>query len=150
MNFSGGIGARYAAGGYERTYGFPVFAETAITGGAMQKFRTISGGYTAFYWTPAHHRTHTVWENGAIGGGVTQIFRTSTGAETVYTWSPSAGTHTVNGRGAIYAHWRNTGFTSVYGYPTSDEAYIGNGVYAVKFSSGKTINWSSARGIWVS
>lgn len=231
VNFAGGIGARYAAGGFERAYGFPVFAETAITGGAMQKFRTVNGGYTAFYWTPTHHRTHTVWENGAIGGkftreggtgtygfpsederavangarqtfvlgtnvtrffwapntgvnlingrgainalweanggvnrhgfpatnevaagggGVTQLFRTSTGAETVYTWSPSAGTHTLNGRGAIYWHWRNTGFTSLYGYPTSDETYTGNGVYQVNFSSGKTINWSSARGIWVS
>ncbi|WP_418950787.1 hypothetical protein [Rothia nasimurium] len=56
----------------------------------------------------------------------------------------------VNGRGAIYAHWRNTGFTSVYGYPVSDEVHAGNGVYEVRFSSGKTINWSSTRGIWVS
>lgn len=30
MNFSGGISARYAAGGNERSYGFPVIAETAI------------------------------------------------------------------------------------------------------------------------
>lgn len=229
--WAGGIGARYAAGGYENTYGFPTMAETGIQGGALQKFTRANGATTALYWSQTTGRTHTVWEPGAIGGkftrdgatntygfptedevpvaygarqtfaqgnsiirlfwapntgvnlvngrgainalweanggvtrhgfpatnevsagggGVTQIFRTSAGAETVYTWSPGAGTHTVNGRGAIYAHWRNTGFTSLYGYPTSDEAYTGNGVYQVNFSSGKTINWSSARGIWVS
>ncbi|MFW0120383.1 S8 family serine peptidase [Rothia sp. P5764] len=225
----GGIGAKYKAGGFENRYGYPLFGETGIPGGAMQKFATASGAVTAFYWTPSHHRTHTVWENGGIGsrftreggtgtygfpsedetpiyhgyrqifasgttearfywapntgtkvvngrgaifarwvgnggipvhgfpatdeveagaGGVTQLFRTAHGVETVYTWSPGTGTHTLYGRGAIYWHWRNNGFTSVYGYPVTDEAYVGNGVYQVRFSSGRAISWSAARGIF--
>ncbi|MFW0183008.1 hypothetical protein ACN082_05820 [Rothia sp. CCM 9417] len=48
----------------------------------------------------------------------------------------------------MYWHWRNNGFTSVYGYPVTDEAYVGNGVYQVKFSSGRAISWSAARGLF--
>lgn len=229
--WTGGIGVKFRQAGYENAYGVPLFTETGISGGAMQKFAKPNGATTALYWAASHQRTHAVWEAGGIGGkftrdggtarygfpvedetvlahgarqifetsnsstgfywspntgvnlmnqrggiyatwiarggaarvgfpatnevaagagGVTQLFRTANGTQTLYTWSPTAGTHTVHATGAIYHHWRSTGFTTTYGYPITDEAHVGNGVYQVKFSSGKTINWSATRGIWVS
>lgn len=228
--WTGGIGAKFRASGYENGYGFPLFAETGISGGAMQKFAKANGATTALYWSATHGRTHSVWEAGGIGGkftrdggtqaygfpgedetavsygarqtftqgsavtrffwapntgvhlvngrgainalwesnggvarhgfpatgevrvtggGVTQTFRTANGSQYLYTWSEVTGAHWMFDSGAIASHFKRTGGFATYGYPVTDEVHVGNGVYQVKFSKGKTISWSNARGIWV-
>lgn len=171
VNFSGGIGARYRAGGYENRYGYPVFAETAIAGGAMQKFALADGRRHAFYWTPRHHRTHVVWEAGAIGhrftaeggtgrygfpdtdeqaiagGGAQQRFTTSSGGSTLFVWSPTTGTKKLVAGGGIYWYWVNNGYTSSLGFPSTDETLQADGSVTAHFSSGAVIRWTAADGV---
>ncbi|WP_338891372.1 hypothetical protein [Rhodococcus sovatensis] len=55
-------------------------------------------------------------------------------------WSPSTGAHPV--AGGIYPVWSNYGYeTGRYGYPTSDEYPLGNGVVRQDFQNGP-IDWS--------
>ncbi|MDO4917185.1 MAG: hypothetical protein Q3974_06150 [Rothia sp. (in: high G+C Gram-positive bacteria)] len=168
--FNGGIGAAYRAGGYENGYGYPMFDETGIPGGAMQKFKNISSGkVTAFYWAP-NTGTYKVWEPGAIGarftreggtgtygfpvanesampaGGATQIFRKTDGSETVFYWSAKTGTHTLVAKGGLNNAFRNWGSVEKYGYPTTDETLQKDGTVTVKFNKGKTLSWSPVTG----
>lgn len=171
VNFSGGIGARYRAGGYENGYGYPVFAETAITGGAMQKFALADGRRFAFYWTPRHHRTHVVWEAGAIGGrftaaggtarygfpdtdeqavpggGAQQRFTTPSGAGILFVWSPTTGAKTLVAEGGIYWYWVNNGYTSSLGFPTTDEVSHPDGSVTVSFTKGAVVRWTAEGGV---
>lgn len=168
--FNGGIGAAYRAGAYENGYGYPMFDETGIPGGAMQKFKNVSSGkVTAFYWAP-NTGTFKVWEPGAIGarftreggtgtygfpvanesamqaGGATQTFRKTDGSETVFYWSAETGTHRLVGKGGINNAYKNWGFVEKYGYPTTDETLQKDGTVTVKFSKGKTLSWSPVTG----
>lgn len=171
VNFSGGIGARYRAGGYENGYGYPLFAETAITGGAMQKFALADGRRFAFYWTPRHHRTQVVWEAGAIGGrftaaggtarygfpdtdeqavpggGAQQRFTTPSGAGTLFVWSPTTGAKTLVADGGIYWYWVNNGYTSSLGFPTTDEVSHPDGSVTVSFTKGAVVRWTAEGGV---
>ena len=169
--FSGGIGARYRTGGYENGYGYPVFAETAISGGAMQKFALADGRRFAFYWTPEHGRTHVVWEAGGIGGrftreggtgtygfpsedetayayGARQTFRLN-GKETRFYWSPTTGTRTMNGKGAIFSRWVDLGHATTLGFPLTDEQAIPGGaqqVFRAQNGWETRLIWSPATG----
>ncbi|QRZ61803.1 S8 family serine peptidase [Rothia sp. ZJ932] len=168
---AGAIGAKYTAEGAAARFGVPHEDEVAIHHGVRQTF--IHGSKeTRFYWSPqtgAHSINgqgaifhHWVSQGGlntdgfpttdeiAIPGGSYQIFSTARGTQTGYWWSESTGSQRLNTNGAIYWHWRNNGYTSVFGYPVSSEAHIGNGVYQVKFSGGQAINWSANGGTWVS
>ncbi|MEU7992418.1 hypothetical protein [Rothia amarae] len=170
VNYSGGIGAAYRAGGYENGHGYPMFDETAIAGGAMQKFKNVSTGrVTAFYWAP-NTGTYKVWEPGAIGGrftreggtgkygfpvanesdmpegGATQTFRRSDGSETAFYWSAQTGTHTLVGKGALNNAYKNWGSVEKFGYPVTDETVQKDGTVTVKFSKGKTLSWSPITG----
>lgn len=171
VNFSGGIGARYRAGGYENGYGYPLFAETAITGGAMQKFALADGRRFAFYWTPRHHRTQVVWEAGAIGGrftaaggtarygfpdtdeqavpggGAQQRFTPPSGAGTLFVWSPTTGAKTLVADGGIYWYWVNNGYTSSLGFPTTDEVSHPDGSVTVSFTKGAVVRWTAEGGV---
>lgn len=150
VNFSGGIGGKYRAGGYENKYGYPVGDETAIAGGAVQKFALADGRKYAMYWTPAHHRTHVVWEGGAIGWrftreggtarygfpsedevaysyGARQTFNLGS-ADYRFYWSASTGVAVMNGRGGIFNKWVAMGHAPVVGFPAADEQAIPGGV----------------------
>ncbi|MFW0119860.1 LGFP repeat-containing protein [Rothia sp. P5764] len=147
--FSGGIGARYRQLGYENGIGYPLFDETAISGGAVQKFKIPNGGVTALYWAAHSGRTVTVWEPGGIGrkftaGGGTGAFGFPVEDETVYSygarqvfergweqsrfyWSPATGTHVMNGRGGIFWRWAGKGAANTVGFPSSDELGVRGG-----------------------
>lgn len=150
VNFSGGIGSKYRAGGYENKYGHPATDETAIAGGAVQKFALADGRRYAMYWTSAHHRTHVVWEGGAIGGrftreggtarygfpaedeaaysyGVRQTFNRGS-TENRFYWSASTGVKVMNGRGGIFNKWVAMGHAPAVGFPATDEQTIPGGV----------------------
>lgn len=142
VDFDGAIGDTYRQGDYESTYGYPLFDEVNIPGGAMQKFYKVGKGTYAFYWSPSTG-PHTVWEGGAIGGrftseGGTGTFGFPTGEEEVTPygafqvfqqggvqnriyWSANTGTHVMKGNGGIYTKWQAQGGEDRFGYPVTDE-----------------------------
>lgn len=143
VNFNGGIGQKFASGGYENKYGYPINEEVGLPGGAVQKFRTVAGAQTSLYWSAHTGRTHSVWEGGAIGtkfnsaggtarlgypaedetpihNGARQIFSTPTSETRIY-WSPITGAHTINGRGAIFNTWVRLNGLNTLGFPSTDE-----------------------------
>lgn len=148
--FSGGIGSLYRQMGYENGPGFPMFDETGIPGGAMQKFKDpATGNVTALYWSAATGATRTVWEPGGIGGkftagggtegfgfpvenetgyayGVRQVFERD-GRQARFYWSPGTGTYVMNGRGDIYWNWLGRGAAGRVGFPISDEMGVRGG-----------------------
>lgn len=156
VNFSSPIGAKYRASGAENGYGFPLLNETAIRGGAMQKFSQANGSTTALYRADSHGRVHTVYEAGAIGGHFTlkggtntfgfpiedetdmgvgggwrQIFVSGNQINRFY-WSPfSNGVHIVKGNGGIYSKWLANNGTFTHGYPSTDEQPIGQAVQQI-------------------
>ena len=172
VNWSGAIGVKYRADGYEGTYGFPRFREVNIPGGAMQKFTTSTGRTSAFYWTSTTG-ARVVKEYGAIGGkftaeggtvtygfpnedevdmgngGVRQIFSDGSLINRFY-WSPGTGAHNIKGHGAIYAYWLSQGGLNTDGYPVTDEISAGNGGVVQYFrdsNGGETgYYWSPASG----
>lgn len=85
-----------------------------------------------------------------VPGGAVAYFRHRTGAETGIYWSPQTGAHSLNSKGAIYFHWLRNGYTTGYGFPLDNEGAPVNGLVSVRFSGGKTLNWSAERGIWES
>lgn len=172
--FSGGIGAKYRAGGYENTYGYPIMAETSIPNGAMQKFALADGRRTAFYWSPTAG-THTVWEAGAVGskftaaggtgnwgfpttdetefwGGTKQTFiQPATGRQTVAYWSAATGAHMMNQGGDIWNTWANRGGVLGDGFPSTDESSLAGGGAEVKFTNNEkntqtALVWSASTG----
>lgn len=157
----------YANGGAD-TFGAPTGNPfTSVNGGIIQNFdkgRSI-------YWT-ASTGAHNVYWGGAIGGryagsdfernwgypmnsehafsgGMRQDFIKGNGIMSVY-WTPSTGARVIVGTGAISAHWYAMGGPAVIGFPVTDEIRWVDGVTRVTFSSGTTINWTEARGTWVS
>ncbi|MGV3246999.1 CAP domain-containing protein [Rothia sp. 11254D007CT] len=157
----------YANGGAD-TFGLPTGNPFAsVNGGIIQNFdkgRTI-------YWT-ASTGAHNVYWPGAIGGryagsnfernwgypmnsehafsgGMRQDFIKGNGIMSVY-WTPSTGARVIVGTGAISARWYALGGPAVLGFPVTDEIRWVDGVTRVTFSSGTTINWTQARGTWVS
>lgn len=159
--FTGSIGSKYRDGGYEWGYGYPWMFETAITGGAMQKFAHASGGTTAFYWSRSLNRTHTVGERGAIGsrftqqggtatfgfpiedrqstgvdGGYRQIFSLG-GRQSQFYWSAATGAKIVKGNSAIFHAWQRSGALQTVGYPASDEQDAGAGGVVQFFQNSK-------------
>lgn len=168
---SGAIGQLYLRRGAENGPGYPLATEVALPGGAMQTFAR-GAAQTGIWWSPStgaktlntrgaiywHWRErgyvsnlgYPVTDEQAIPGGAVTYFRNSRGAETGIYWSPSTGAKSLNSRGAIYWHWIRNGYTSTFGFPTTNEVTGADGLVRVRFSSGKTINWSAARGTWVS
>ena len=65
VNFNGSIGVKFAANKFENGYGFPVTAETALPGGAQQRFKTANGQETAIVWS-ASTGAHALNAQGAI------------------------------------------------------------------------------------
>lgn len=142
VNFNGAIGGAYQQGDYESTYGYPLFDEVNIAGGAMQKFFKTDKGTYAFYWSPSTG-VHMVWEGGAIGErftaeggtgtygfptgeeevtdyGAVQVFQQGGVQNRIY-WSAYTGTRVMKGHGAIYAKWQTLGGPVRLGYPVTDE-----------------------------
>lgn len=173
LYWAGGIGAKFATGGYEGRWGMPVNSETAIAGGVFQRFVYADGRSNAFYWTPIHHRTHVVWEAGAIGhtfnvgggvnrygfpvedetpvpGGVRQTFQKTDGSMVALYWSATSGqVHAVNVKGSINAAWHGRGGAAVLGLPTSREVPLpGGGVMQTfrKDSVDSIFIWNPGRG----
>ena len=172
VKFSGSIGQAFRSTGYEHTSGFPYMDETAISGGSMQKFRNAAGQVSAFYWSPSYG-TYRVWEGGAIGAkftrdggtgiygfpvegetsvapnGARQSFILNEKVTRMY-WSPQTGVHTMNGRGAIFAHWVASGDGAGLGFPVTEEISAGNGgsVQFTRTQDGREfgIYWSSRSG----
>ena len=62
----------------------------------------------------------------------------------------STGARVIIETGAISARWYALGGPAVLGFPVTDEIRWVDGVTRVTFSSGTTINWTQARGTWVS
>lgn len=150
VKFSGAIGAKYRADGYENAYGYPMNEEqtTDIDGGYYQRFLTASGTRTSIYWQSAFG-AHAVKATGAIGGkfnesgaltgygyprtdeiafwdGYKQHFGTVSGARTAVYWSPSTGAHSMNENGAIYNKWATGGDYRKWGMPVTDETGVGD------------------------
>lgn len=65
-------------------------------------------------------------------------------------WSPQTGVHTMNGRGAIFAHWVASGDVAGLGFPVTEEISAGNGgsVQFTRTQDGREfgIYWSSRSG----
>lgn len=168
FTLTGAIGNHYYARGGANFFGQPTGNEFgSINGGAIQNFsnsRTI-------YWTP-QQGAHTVYWSGAIGGrfagagfehgwgypmnseysfwgSVRQDFVKGGRVNSVY-WTPSTGARVINESGAISARWYSLGGPPALGFPTTDETMGSDGVIRVTFSGGTTINWTAARGTWVS
>lgn len=168
--FDGAIGKRFAAAGFEHGYGYPVTAETVFWHGAKQHFRNGSESY-AIYWSKAtgarvmkdRGAIFSLWAaRGDVNGfgfpttdeqtfwhGARQFF-TRNGRTTAVYWAPESGAHSMNAQGAIYAKWAAEGDAKTYGFPLNDEVMGAHGVVTVKFSKGRSIHWSAARGTWVS
>ncbi|WP_326504077.1 CAP domain-containing protein [Rothia nasimurium] len=139
----------------------------SVDGGIIQNFakgRTI-------YWT-ASTGAHDVFWGGAIGGryagsdfernwgypmnseyeflgSMRQDFIKNGSITSVY-WTPSTGARAIIETGAISGHWYALGGPAAIGFPVTDEMRWLDGVVRVTFSSGTTINWTEARGVWVS
>lgn len=147
----GAIGAKYYADGSEAKYGTPLGNEFAVPGGMTQQF---SKPYN-IYWSESTG-AHPVYWNGdignryraagyergwgfpitreeAIGPGAKQVFRALNGRTTVAYWSAETGTKIMNNNGAIWANWANNGGRYTYGFPATDETYVGSGGYKVSF-----------------
>lgn len=139
-----------------RTNEYPV-----LLGGVAQGFEN----HRHVYWHPSTGAHSVVW-SGAIGHrfattgyetglgfpltdegptsyGYQQWFQTPSGYQNAVYWSPAGGTRVLNGRGAI--HWRWGQNTGEYGFPTSDEIWLGTGAVA-HFEKGSSIYWSSSTG----
>lgn len=168
---NGGIGAYYRSQKWELGWmGYPITAEQARPGGAVQSFaNTRTGTLTHVYWAPntgaqpinGNGDIYWTWANAGayraygypatseyrIPGGAAQKFRTASGFENLAVWSPSTGTKWLNARGGIAAHWQNQGYTSKYGHPVTNET-AGNGYVYVRFSNGYEIRWTAERGTW--
>ncbi len=158
----------YHAKGGADTFGLPTGDPfTSVNGGVIQNF---SKGHT-IYWT-ASTGAHNVYWGGAIGsryassgfehnwgypmgseyefwGSMRQDFVKNGTINSVY-WTPSTNAHVINESGAISAHWYALGGPAALGFPATDEVRWIDGVTRVTFSSGTTINWTEARGVWVS
>ena len=140
---------------------------SSVDGGIIQNFakgRTI-------YWTTSTG-AHDVFWGGAIGGryagsdfernwgypmnseyeflgSMRQDFIKNGVIMSLY-WTPSTGARAIIETGAISAHWYTLGGPAAIGFPVTDEVRWIDGVTRVTFSSGTTINWTEARGTWVS
>lgn len=168
FTLKGAIKARYFAGGGSEKCGFPTSNEFALR---LNGVAQIFSNSCTIYWT-AQTGAHIVSWKGDIGAkfaqagyeagwgyplteeltfwhGAKQHFRNAD-ASTVAYWSAATGTHTLNGRGAIFARWARDGDVKTYGFPISDERRMPDSSYRVDFENGTSINWSAARGTWVS
>lgn len=140
---------------------------SSVDGGIIQNFakgRTI-------YWTTSTG-AHDVFWGGAIGGryagsdfernwgypmnseyeflgSMRQDFIKNGVIMSLY-WTPSTGARAIIETGAISAHWYALGGPAAIGFPVTDEVRWIDGITRVTFSSGTTINWTEARGTWVS
>ena len=170
--FSGAIGQKFASLGYERGVGYPVEDESSYAYGARQSFVRASGRQARIYWSP-QTGAHAMVGGGAIFGkwvgaghattvgfpttdeqvlpcgGVVQYFKNARGGSTAIFWSPTSGAHSMVSGGAIYYKYLNSGYTSVYGYPVTDEYRDAAGVVHVKFSKGYDIQWTESGGVKV-
>ncbi len=168
VKMTSAIGQKYLAGGYHKTYGYPMSAETDIPGGALQRFKLASGGQYSFYWTPELGRTHIVREHGAIGkyflaggGSVTYGFPTEDeaayahgrrqvfskdGAQNRFYWSGTTGVHMINGHGAIFERWVDLGHGHTIGFPCTHELKAGEEGSVQYFRSAQ----GQESGIWFS
>lgn len=158
----------YQAKGGVGTFGLPAGAPfSSVRGGVVQNFTKSQ----TLYWSP-ETGTHSVYWGGAIGsryaasdfernwgypvsseyefmGSVRQDFAKDGFITSVY-WTPSTGARVINETGAISGHWYALGGPATLGFPVTDEVRWLDGVVRVTFSSGTTINWAEARGVWVS
>ncbi|WP_237207317.1 CAP domain-containing protein [Rothia nasimurium] len=162
------LASHYRSRGGADFFGLPTGAAfSSINGGIIQNFakgRTI-------YWSPTTGAQDVYWP-GAIGGryagsdfernwgypmnseyefwgSIRQDFVKGGVITSVY-WTPSTGARAIIETGAISARWYALGGPAVLGFPVTDEVRWIDGVTRVTFSSGTTINWTQARGTWVS
>lgn len=165
---TGEIANYYHANGGAATFGQPLGNQFgSIDGGLIQNFSNSQ----TIYWSPQHGAQRVYWR-GAIGGryaqndfernwgypmnseygfwgSVRQDFSRNNGIMSVY-WTPSTGARVINDRGAISARWYAMGGPGTLGFPVTDEVRWPDGVTRVTFANGTTINWTQARGTWVS
>ncbi|WP_269928624.1 S8 family serine peptidase [Kocuria massiliensis] len=169
VNFSGAIGAKFKAGGYERGYGYPTSEEFKQNGFSYQWFKTKSGKSTLIMWTPSTG-AQAINESGSIGNRWVQLgrengsgFPTSDevsksgmayqwfkkgNTSTFYMWSPATGTHLINEGSGIGSKWAQDGRENGSGIPTSDELSKTNLAYQW-FKNGNVSNlymWTPGTG----
>lgn len=172
--FSGGIGAKYKADGYEHRYGFPTTDEAASSGGgAYQRFSQANGRAYTIYWT-APYGAHALYENGAIGalyqntgrsggwgyptndesaisyGAKQNFYQPSNGAKTAVYWAPNTGAHALVETGGIHNKWLGNGGVSGDGFPLTNETTTDNGGAVVYFRNANGAEtgyfWSESTG----
>lgn len=171
-NGRGAIQATWQGAGGISTLGFPSTDEQAYNGGARQYFKTQSGSSSVLYWSAANG-THRLNANGGLhwhwlntggsqkwgfpitseqfaGNGAYSFYTQKGTSRTAFYWTAQAGTVTLNAKGAIYNTWKSLGGTGFGAPVTSEELNSSTGVVSVKFSNGKSINWTASRGTWVS
>lgn len=168
VNWSGAIGAKYRAEGYENAYGYPSSEEISAQGYAYQWFRTAGGKSTLMMWTPSTG-SHAIVENSGNGGswirdgresgagfpvadevacgkGSCQSF-TRQGKVSTYVWTAATGSHRVLEHGAIGGSWVKAGRQNGWGYPTTDEFKGSDGRIHQKFSKGVEATWTAKEGL---
>jgi len=89
-------------------------------GGVVREAWLRNGGATGMGF-PIIDETKT-----ADGAGATAVFRNATGREIVVLWSGATGGHVVGG--PVRNAWNRSGGVFGLGYPTIDEAQVGDGV----------------------
>jgi uncharacterized protein with LGFP repeats len=155
----GGILARWRElGGQLGLLGYPTGDDAPAGNGGYQT--TFAGG--TLYWSPwtgttmvrgailAHYVAlggpsalgYPIADDGGAAGGGGALVRLQGGD--IY-WSASTGAHVV--RGGILAKWRELGGQlGPLGYPTGDDAAVGDGVGYLTTFAGGNLYWSAATG----
>ncbi len=166
----GGISSRFYADGGLDHYGQPNGPEYGglVGGGYWQSFSKGSDRHTIL-WSPSTG-ANAVKETGAIGshwrsigventvgypimnersglinGGWWQQFQTVEGHRRTIIWSPNTGAHMVKEGTPFARAWRDSGAEYGFGYPTTDEYWVGLEIRQ-NFSNGVTLAWNSVTG----
>ncbi|WP_129358358.1 S8 family serine peptidase [Rothia uropygioeca] len=172
VNFSGAIGAKFKAAGYENAYGYPSSEEISGNGYAYQWFKTASGRSTLMMWTP-QTGANAIVENNAIGqkwiangrergagfpssdefsanGYAYQWFKTASGRSTLMMWTPQTGANAIVENNAIGQKWIADGREQGSGFPVGDEVTSAQNNFAYQtFKRGAVVKlymWTPSSG----
>jgi uncharacterized protein with LGFP repeats len=138
LGYPTGDDAPAANGGYLTTFAGGTMYWGPATGAHMVRGALLAQ-YVALGGPPA--LGYPIDDDGGAAGGAGALVRLQGGE--IY-WSRSTGAHVV--RGAILAKWHQLGAQlGPLGYPTGDDAAVGDGGYLTTFAGG-TIYWSAATG----
>ncbi|MDQ1421625.1 MAG: hypothetical protein QOJ52_3587 [Acidimicrobiaceae bacterium] len=157
----GSIRDKWASLGWELGFlGYPV-TDAAKTAAGTGRYNHFQGG--SIYWSPASgtHEVHGAirdewaargWEQGLLGFPVSDTLLTAR-ADGRYSafqggaiyWSPVSGAHEVHG--PIFDKWASLGWElGPMGYPTADQAGVGDGVGQFGQFQNGSIYWTAQGG----